>query len=140
MTSVGYYKLDTKTADNIRFEVYGLSGVACCKSETFLGSSTLNVLPIINQRQLIQSGGTIQEKITFGNNILLDIEGCFSPLEFEHENGVQMILRNNAQICLERGQYKTVAIPEDVQLHFGPVALQSRPEIASSLCQTATHR
>ncbi|XP_060588834.1 uncharacterized protein LOC132744218 [Ruditapes philippinarum] len=140
MTSVGYYKLDTKTADNIRFEVYGLSGVACCKSETFLGSGTLNVLPIINQRQFIQSGGTIQEKITFGNNIFLDIEGCFSPLEFEHENGVQMLLRNNVQICLERGQYKTVAIPEDVQLLFGPVALESRPEIASSLCQTATHR
>ncbi|XP_060588854.1 uncharacterized protein LOC132744229 [Ruditapes philippinarum] len=140
MTRVGYYKLDTKTADNIRFEVYGLSGVACCKSETFLGSSTLNVLPIINQRQFAKSGGTIQENITLGNNISLNIEGYFSVLEFEHVSRVQMLLRNNVQIFLERGQYKTVTIPEDVQQLFGPVALESRPEGASNLCQTATHR
>ena len=142
LNNVFHEKFDTELADNLRFELHGQTSVLCCKSESILGSGTLNIMPIINQMQFAESDGPIKERITLGDDISLDIEGRFWNLQFkQHKEKIKQLLHKKIiNLDLEIGQYRTVLIPDDIQQLFGPIALERRPESASNICQTATHR
>ncbi|XP_045187309.2 uncharacterized protein LOC123545092 [Mercenaria mercenaria] len=139
-TDVGQYQLDTKYANGIRFDLNCQTGHACCKSETFVGTYTLDMMQFVNKRAYAVTGGPISMQVILGNSITLDIQGRFSAPNCKHKLEVEKLLRGKAVLGLEKGKYETVIIPDDIQQLFGPIALETRPVSASIVCKAATHR
>lgn len=128
-SGIGHFLINTRNANLIHFKLDEIQGNSCFGIKSQIGANEINILPLVESKANVATGGRIDSKIKLGADADLHVLGYFSPPS-----------AGPTSLFLNPGQYETAVIPENSQEMWGPVPLRKLSPGVTNYCQVASHR